>query len=59
MHALQGFGGTVIFVSHDREFVSELATAVLHIEDQRVQFYPCDYEQFRWRRAQDAKALKA
>jgi ATP-binding cassette, subfamily F, member 3 len=59
MHALQGFGGTVIFVSHDREFVSELATAVLHIEDGRVQFYPCDYEQFRWRQARDAKAVKA
>jgi ATP-binding cassette subfamily F protein 3 len=55
LHALQDFGGTVIFVSHDRQFVRELATAVLHIEGGRAQYYPCDYEQFRWRRAQDAK----
>ncbi len=55
LHALQDFGGTVIFVSHDRQFVSELATAVLHLEDGRAIPYPCDYEQFRWRRAQDAK----
>ena len=25
----------------------------------KATFYPCDYEQFRWRRAQDAKAIKA
>ena len=56
LRALQGFGGTVIFVSHDRQFVRELATAVLHIEAGRVTYYPCDYEQYRWRRAQDQKA---
>src|SRR2546423_4043792 len=59
LHALQDFGGTVIFVSHDRQFVRELATAVLHLEGGRATFYPCDYEQFRWRRAQDAKAAKS
>ncbi len=59
LRALQDFGGTVIFVSHDRQFVRELATAVLHIEDGRARHYPCDYEQFRWRRAQDAKGAKA
>ncbi|MBI3722966.1 ABC-F family ATP-binding cassette domain-containing protein [bacterium] len=58
LHALQDFGGTVIFVSHDRQFVRELATAVLHLEGGRATLFPCDYEQFRWRRAQDAK-LKA
>ncbi len=58
LHALQDFGGTVIFVSHDRQFVSELATAVLHIEDGHARFYPCNYEQFRWRRDQDAKGSR-
>jgi ATP-binding cassette subfamily F protein 3 len=56
LQALQDFGGTVIFVSHDRQFVSELATHVLHIEDGRVTYHPCDYEQFRWKQAQAAKA---
>ena len=56
LKALQGFGGTVIFVSHDRQFVRDLATAVLHIEGGRAAYYPCDYEQFRWQRAQAAKA---
>ncbi|HZU95418.1 MAG TPA: ABC-F family ATP-binding cassette domain-containing protein, partial [Planctomycetota bacterium] len=58
--ALMDFGGTVIFVSHDRQFVRELATAVLHLERGKATFYPCDYEQFRWRREKDAKdAAKA
>lgn len=54
LHALQNFGGTVIFVSHDRQFVRDLATAVLHIADGRVTFHPCDYEQFRWKQAQES-----
>jgi ATP-binding cassette subfamily F protein 3 len=58
-NALQGFGGTVIFVSHDRQFVREVATAVLHLEAGRATFYPCDYEQFRWRRDKAAKEGKS
>jgi ATP-binding cassette, subfamily F, member 3 len=59
LKALQAFAGTVIFVSHDRQFVRDLATAVLHLEDGKATYYPNDYEQFRWRRAQEAKAGKA
>ena len=56
LQALQDFGGTVIFVSHDRQFVRELATAVLQIADGRVSYHPHDYEQFRWQQEQAAKA---
>ena len=52
LRALQDFGGTVIFVSHDRQFVRELATSVLHIEAGQVRLYPCDYEHYRWQLAQ-------
>jgi ATP-binding cassette, subfamily F, member 3 len=55
LRALQDFGGTVIFVSHDRQFVQELATSVLHIEGGKATHYPCDYEQYRWKRAQETK----
>ena len=58
-NAIQDFGGTVIFVSHDRQFVRELATAVLHIEGGHATYYPTDYEQFRWRREQEAKGKAA
>ncbi|MGE0706444.1 MAG: ABC-F family ATP-binding cassette domain-containing protein [Planctomycetota bacterium] len=55
LEALKAFGGTVILVSHDRQFVREVATAVLHVGDGRVTSYPCDYEQFRWRLGQNQK----
>jgi len=56
LQALKAFQGTVIFVSHDRQFVRELATEVLHVADGRVKVYPCDYEQFRWQQAQATKS---
>jgi len=34
--ALECYDGTLIFVSHDREFVSSLATRVLEIKDQQI-----------------------
>lgn len=52
LQALKAFSGTVIFVSHDRQFVGELATDVLSVADGRVTHHPCDYEQFRWQQAQ-------
>jgi len=53
--AVRAFEGTVVFVSHDREFSRELATQVLHIEGGRAVSYPCDYEQYRWRLAQEIR----
>ena len=33
LNALKKYQGTVIFVSHEREFVNELATKIYNIED--------------------------
>jgi len=35
-NALKAFEGTLIFVSHDREFVSSLATRIIDIKDQQL-----------------------
>ncbi|WP_415036429.1 ABC-F family ATPase [Azonexus sp.] len=43
---LEKFPGTLIFVSHDREFVSSLATRVLEIKDGRVIDYLGGYEDY-------------
>ena len=53
--ALQAFGGTCVFVSHDRGFLASLATSVLEIKEGKATYYPCDYEQYRWRLARDAQ----
>ncbi len=42
--ALGEFPGTVIFVSHSRTFVSQIATTILEIKDGRAIRYPYPYE---------------
>ncbi|WP_156490481.1 ATP-binding cassette domain-containing protein, partial [Oleiphilus sp. HI0086] len=44
--ALKNFDGTLIFVSHDREFVSSLATRVIEIKDQGLIDFQGTYEEY-------------
>jgi ATPase subunit of ABC transporter with duplicated ATPase domains len=44
--ALENFEGTLIFVSHDREFVSSLATRVIEITDKKLMDFAGGYEEF-------------
>ncbi|MGY5453062.1 ABC-F family ATPase [Agarivorans sp. MS3-6] len=44
--ALELYDGTLIFVSHDREFVSSLATRVVEIKDQQVVDFQGTYEEY-------------
>lgn len=43
LDALRDFGGTVVFVSHDRGFIQQLATQVLHLEPGISKYFPGDY----------------
>ena len=44
--ALEHYEGTLIFVSHDREFVSSLATRVIEIKDRRLNDFQGTYEEY-------------
>jgi ATPase subunit of ABC transporter with duplicated ATPase domains len=44
--ALLHYEGTIIFVSHDREFVSSLATQILDIKQEKLNYYPGPYEEY-------------
>ena len=57
LEALEDFGGTLIFVSHDRYFVDRLATKVIAVGNGGVEIYPGTYEQFLWSRANRAAAV--
>ena len=46
LKALESFGGTVVFVSHDRGFIEELATKVLHLEPGKFKYYPGNYQYY-------------
>jgi ATP-binding cassette subfamily F protein 3 len=50
LDALEDFGGTLIFVSHDRYFVDKLATKVIEIGGGQALLYPGTYEEFLWSR---------
>jgi ATPase subunit of ABC transporter with duplicated ATPase domains len=45
-NALAQYDGTLIFVSHDREFVSSLATRVIEIKDETVIDYQGTYDEY-------------
>lgn len=44
--ALLNYDGTVIFVSHDREFVSSLATRVIEIKDKNIIDFQGTYDEY-------------
>lgn len=44
LSALRDFGGTVVFVSHDRGFIERLATRVLELRPGAFRLFPGDYE---------------
>lgn len=44
--ALDHFEGTLIFVSHDREFVSSLATRIIEIRDRQLIDFQGSYEEY-------------
>ncbi|MNP72519.1 ABC transporter ATP-binding protein uup [compost metagenome] len=44
--ALEMYEGTLIFVSHDREFVSSLATRVLEMTPNKVIDFTGNYEDY-------------
>ena len=55
--ALEHYDGTLIFVSHDREFVSSLATRVIEIKDQKMIDFQGTYEEYL--ASQEEKAARA
>ena len=49
LEALQSFGGTVIFVSHDRGFIESLSTRVLELKDGAYRIFPGGYTYYMQR----------
>ena len=44
--AFKAYTGTMLFVSHDRYFISQVADAILVFEEDRVMYYPFGYEHY-------------
>jgi ATP-binding cassette subfamily F protein 3 len=58
LDALEDFGGTLIFVSHDRYFVDKLATKVIEIGAGDAVVYPGNYESWLWSKKDQQRRLE-
>ena len=52
LDALRDFGGTVVFVSHDRHFIDGLATRVVEVGEGRLESFHGDYEYYLQKKSQ-------
>jgi len=60
LEALRSFEGTLVFVSHDRYFLSGLANRVIEVGGGGFKDYPGDYDGYAYRKQQqEAAALAA
>ena len=50
LDALGDYGGTLIFVSHDRYFVERLATKIVEVGGGEALLFPGTYAEFLWRK---------
>jgi ATP-binding cassette subfamily F protein 3 len=58
LEALRTYTGTVVFVSHDRYFIDNLATRIFEIEAGHVHVFPGNYEDYLWRKEGGPEALQ-
>jgi ATP-binding cassette subfamily F protein 3 len=49
---LRGYDGTLLLISHDRDFLNNVVDHILHIEQQQVSLYPGNYSDFEHIRAE-------
>jgi ATP-binding cassette subfamily F protein 3 len=54
LDALVDYGGTLIFVSHDRYFVERLATKIIEVGHGTAVVYPGTYTEFLWHKEHPA-----
>jgi ATP-binding cassette subfamily F protein 3 len=58
LDALEDYGGTLIFVSHDRYFVEKLATKIIEVGHGEAVVYPGAYTEFLWSKAHQEETPK-
>jgi len=49
------YSGTLLLISHDREFLDEVCTHTLHLHEQRARLYTGDYTSFERQRAEQLR----
>jgi ATP-binding cassette subfamily F protein 3 len=53
LDALKRYSGTVVFVSHDRNFIDALADRIAEVGGGQIRSFPGDYAYYQWRKNQE------
>ena len=56
--SLKGYEGTLLFVSHDRYFISRLATGLIVFEDGKAEYIPLTYAEYSEKKAEESASVK-
>ncbi|MCH3960904.1 MAG: ABC-F family ATP-binding cassette domain-containing protein [Solobacterium sp.] len=57
--ALKGFSGTILFVSHDRYFIQQLATGLLKFENGKAEFIEANWNEYEEQETSKASMVMA
>lgn len=57
--AMKDFGGTILFVSHDRYFINKIATKIVEITGRKFTVYEGGFEEYQVQKARDTQAVDA
>ena len=57
LNALRAYPGTIIFVSHDRDFINDVATSIIELTPQGTQLYQGNYDSYIYQKEFGQKEL--
>ena len=57
IEALKGYGGTLLFVSHNRSFINQLATQIWDVADGRIESWPGNLDAYLYHLEQIGRPL--
>ncbi len=56
---LRAYSGTLLLISHDRDFLDNIVSHIVHLENKKLKLYTGNYSSFEIQRAQDLAVQQA
>ena len=56
--SLNDYDGTILFVSHDRYFIKQIAASIIEIGENNVEYYPYGYEEYSQKEEIETKEVE-
>jgi len=56
--AMSDYEGTMIFISHDRHFINNIADCIVEIRDGQIRFFPGNYDAYMEKKTEEAQAAQ-